>query len=388
MSAHGPHGPAHVPALDGLRGIAILSVFVFHLSWVLSPAHATTHAAREVTLAGWVGVDLFFVLSGYLVTSGLTSSRPTREGIPCFLARRALRILPLYYAVLIVGALLTRRTDVWHWVYLQNYALPFAADPRGFTAHFWSLAVEEQFYLFWPFVLVGLASLTPKARVFAVLGLWSAVVLVRTGLVLGLPHVMDGYDAAKLIYRATPTRLDGLLAGAALALAQRENGSALAFLRRARRPLGFFVVLGLAVLAMTIGVGHEDRRFEIFGYPLLAIGFAIVLSAALDGALPGWVLEPLRGRFLGYAGTRSYGLYVFHWPFIAWIAPKLEIAHRVTSEREAWGLAVGAAACLVLATGATAEASYRWLERPFLSLKDRISRAPRCAATSHTNPSG
>ncbi len=379
MNPTSPHRPLHVAALDGLRGIAILSVFVFHLSWVLSPVHATTRAAREATLIGWIGVDLFFVLSGYLVTFGLTASRLTREGIPCFLARRALRILPLYYAVLVVGTILTRRTDVWHWVYLQNYALPFAADPRGFTAHFWSLAVEEQFYLVWPFVLVGLAPLTPKARVYAVLGLWGAVVLVRAGLVLGLPRVMDGYDAAKLIYRATPTRLDGLLTGASVALAQREGGSTLAFLRRARRPLGFFVALGLVVLAMTIGVGHEDRRFEIVGYPCLAAGFALVLSAGIDGALPPWVLGPLRGRFLGYVGTRSYGLYVFHWPFITCMAPRLEAAHGVTTEAEAWGLGVGATLGIVLATGLTAEASFRGLERPFLSLKDRIARAPRCA---------
>lgn len=374
-----PSRPSHVPALDGLRGLAILSVFAFHLSWVLSPAHGSTRAAREVTLAGWVGVDLFFVLSGYLVTFGLTSSRLSRDGIPCFLARRALRILPLYYATLIVGTIVTRHTDVWHWIYLQNYALPFASDPRGYTAHFWSLAVEEQFYLVWPFVLAGLASLSPRGRIHAILALWGAVVLVRTGLVLGLPRVMDGYDVAKLIYRATPTRLDGLLAGAAVALAQREGGTALAFLRRARRPLGLVLVFGMAVLTATIGVGHEDRRFEIVGYPVLAAGFALVLSAALDRAFPSWVLAVLEGRALGYLGTRSYGIYVFHWPFIALLVPKLETAHRVTSGLEAWGLAAGATALLVLATTLTAEASFRWLERPFLSLKSHIARAPRCA---------
>ncbi|MFO0640367.1 MAG: acyltransferase [Polyangiaceae bacterium] len=372
--------PTHVPALDGLRGIAILSVLLFHLSWVLSPTHTTTHAAREVVLAGWVGVDLFFVLSGYLVTFGLTSYRLTSDVVPCFLARRALRILPLYYAVLLVGTLLTRQTDVWHWVYLQNYSLPFAGDPRGYTAHFWSLAVEEQFYILWPFVLVAFGPLTPRDKVLAVLGLWAGVVLVRAGLVIGLPRVMDGYDVAKLVYRATPTRLDGLLSGAAVAIAHREGGAALALLRRARVPLGLFVTLGLLVLASTVGVRHEDRRFEVVGYPLLAAGFALVLTAVLDDALPRWLLAPLRGRFLGYVGTRSYGIYVFHWPLIAWAAPRLDAAHAVTSEAEAWGLAIGAAAGLVLATVLAAEASFRWLEKPILSLKDRIRRTPRCAA--------
>lgn len=171
-----------------------------------------------------------------------------------------------------------------------------------------------------------------------------------------------------------------ILSGAAVAIAHREGGAALALLRRARVPLGLFVTLGLLVLASTVGVRHEDRRFEVVGYPLLAAGFALVLTAVLDDALPRWLLAPLRGRFLGYVGTRSYGIYVFHWPLIAWAAPRLDAAHAVTSEAEAWGLAIGAAAGLVLATVLAAEASFRWLEKPILSLKDRIRRTPRCAA--------
>jgi peptidoglycan/LPS O-acetylase OafA/YrhL len=155
-----------LPTLDGLRGVAILLVLLSHLT-LYSEMSTTTlldRAYQRATLAGWVGVDLFFVLSGFLITGILLDLKGSSRFFRTFYARRVLRIFPLYYAFLAIfyialPQLLSSKDQVlrlladqkWYWLYLQNLQMARDGWPvPKYLAHFWSLAVEEQFYLIWP----------------------------------------------------------------------------------------------------------------------------------------------------------------------------------------------------------------------------------------------
>lgn len=298
--------------------MAIALVVTFHLSFGFSQAFSATRIARAISLSGWIGVDLFFVLSGLLVTRGFLAGERTWAGYRLFLARRALRILPLYYIALVVGSVLDRSPDIWHWIYLQNYSLPFSEHPEGWSAHFWSLGVEEQFYLAWPLVLVLASRARPRALLGGLVAALALVAVGRALLVVGLAHRVDGYRLAKVVYRATPTRLDGLLAGCAVACL------------------------------------HHGQSRDL-------------LERLLE-------LRPLR-----YVGTVSYGLYVVHWPLVACAIPKLRaILAATTSPWGACGVAAATTALVWAVSLVVAHVSFVLIERPILALKSRLpqGRAP------------
>jgi peptidoglycan/LPS O-acetylase OafA/YrhL len=164
----------YIPELDGLRGVAILAVMLFHMQ------------VRGVAL-GWAGVELFFVLSGFLITRILLESRDKPHYLRNFYARRALRIFPLYYVVLVVTLILPpphgfgrSRTSLWYFAYLQTLPLVrgrFEASP---LPHSWTLAIEEQFYCLWPFVLLLLRRGRDLAAALAVLFLGATAFRVWT----------------------------------------------------------------------------------------------------------------------------------------------------------------------------------------------------------------
>jgi peptidoglycan/LPS O-acetylase OafA/YrhL len=156
----------HIPALDGLRGIAILSVMLLHFTNAIAALPGSpTSAARSVFGWGWTGVDLFFVLSGFLITGILLDSKGHPLYFRSFYARRALRIFPLYYAALFLFFVVPRaipsvpatysfawHDQRWFWFYLGNFH-PLGPDAKQFIGQFWSLAIEEQFYLVWPLLI-------------------------------------------------------------------------------------------------------------------------------------------------------------------------------------------------------------------------------------------
>ncbi len=161
-----------LPALDGIRGLAIIWVVLHNTTDLLPPAlHGASHVLAFLVHLGWIGVGLFFALSGFLITGSLLDTQRASNYFHVFYARRALRILPLYYTVLILlliiapalhnGPTLLRATlpeQLSLWLFIVNWT---HSAPYGF-GHFWSLAVEEQFYIFWPFIvhrLIGAASL-------------------------------------------------------------------------------------------------------------------------------------------------------------------------------------------------------------------------------------
>ncbi|HEV2844590.1 MAG TPA: acyltransferase, partial [Thermoanaerobaculia bacterium] len=205
-----------LPALDGLRGLAILLVLLLHFTVYGGPpaTEGIDKLFYRAAQAGWIGVDLFFVLSGFLITGILYDAKGGENYFRSFYARRVLRIFPLYYGALAVFLLLVpalRPGSFWHWTYLSNVQIAREGWPdSGALGHFWSLAVEEQFYLFWPVAVLLLARRSLMAACWVCL---AGSLLLRVGL-----HLADQETAAFVL---TPARLDSLAAGALLALAAR-----------------------------------------------------------------------------------------------------------------------------------------------------------------------
>ena len=205
-----------IPQLDGIRGLAILLVMLFHFFWFPMaaglPISANDSWLRPILLSCWVGVDLFFVLSGFLITGILVDARARPGYFKNFYARRVLRIFPLYYLFLAAWLALTGYQSLWLWSYTANIhmaregwtAVPSAVD------HLWSLAIEEQYYLLWPVVIYFLK---PKQALFVCAGLAMLCPLIR----FHYFHVNQPLSA----YMLTHARLDSLAWGALLALAVR-----------------------------------------------------------------------------------------------------------------------------------------------------------------------
>lgn len=386
-----------IPTLDGMRGIAVLLVLAFHFAWTFpgdDPTTATTFADKlavrmhELLWSGWTGVDLFFVLSGYLITRGLVapSKKVLATRLKMFWMRRVLRIFPLYYAFIIVGsivALAISGTSAWipgisYWVYMQNYALAFDDEVLRWTAHFWSLAIEEQFYFVWPIVALVVSR---RRLIPTILVLVPAVVLLRAVMVFKGAHVPalasvfhDEHGIAKFVYRATFTRADGLLLGAFVAVTQREVSHPVSIAwRRLRFPT--FVATALALCGLYVlakGLNDYDRRIIAIGYVTLALFFASAISMCADAVISERVRRFLSWRPLVACGKVSYGMYIFHWPLVIFLVPhllKMQAGMDVMTQIALTsGVIVGGIAFIYV----VAELSFRFVETPFLKLKGRF----------------
>ena len=366
-----PH-PGHIPALDGVRGLAVLLILAFHFG-VGVRFFVTDHAVARLTGAGWIGVDLFFVLSGFLITGILFDSRRSQHYFRNFYMRRLLRIFPLYYFALLVAALLSLSfpdlplhgltNPIWLVLYLQNFAI--AAEGWGaipeHLSHYWSLAVEEQFYLLWP-LLVWRAS---RARVMA---LAAAVIvlapLLRTALVLN-----DVSPTA--VFVLTPTRADALAVGAFLAMAVRGPGGVEAVARLAGI-VGALAAIGVLAIVVARGtIGVDDPLMQTLGYSLIAIAFGGLIAAALAWRV---VEAAFSAPVLRWFGRYSYGIYVWHYLIYFFFHEVTVIADWVGATRGG-PYALYVAVSIALTVG-IAVASYHLFEAPFLRLKARFAAPP------------
>ncbi|MGH9112248.1 MAG: acyltransferase family protein [Acidimicrobiales bacterium] len=347
----------HEPALDGLRGAAVAVVVMFHLGRLDG---------------GFLGVDLFFVLSGFLITSLLVTEHRRRRAVDLgrFWARRARRLLPALALLLVGVALLLLaftaagerprfRGDAlatlgyvanWHRMaadvsYWEIFSQPSPLD------HTWSLAIEEQFYLVWPLVVVAVLSgwgrRPGRAGGARALGVVAVVGAAASFGLLALTYSPLDTDRA---YFATDTRIGATLLGAALAtLAARRA-------RRSGAPPA--AVEGLGVIALVwmawsvVTVDGLAPWYYRGGLALFALAALVVIHAATGGP-PGYLARGLSWRPLRWLGTVSYGVYLWHWPVIVY----------ATEDRVGiggWRLDVGRVAL----TLATAAASYRLVEQP------------------------
>ncbi|GAB4494127.1 MAG: acyltransferase [Anaerolineales bacterium] len=308
--------------LDGIRGIAILLVMCTHLLKRANylTGNAALIAFGEIFRIGWVGVDLFFVLSGYLITSILLKTRQQEHYYKNFYARRILRIFPLYYVTLLITFPLlvwldknlgpeTRANWPIFLVYLQNWLYVFGREPSNVVGVTWSLAIEEQFYLLWPFIV---KKLERRQLVQFIFGFLLFILAARIGLIFVARQAINLED---LYYYASFIRFDGLLMGALLALALTSD-----FWREwVRRRAGWFFWASLAALTLMLVSGPPSANFANLplmtaGYSLLAVFFAACLALALTGEKNNPLRWLFANRGLIFFGKYSYALYLFHLP--------------------------------------------------------------------------
>jgi len=327
-------GGVRLPALDGVRGLAILLVLLFHFVALTVPGPTLVDEAFwKLTGVGWAGVDLFFVLSGFLITGILYDSKATATRyFRTFYARRTLRIFPVYYLFLfllivllpIVQPTARSATDavvgnlVWYSTYLTNIRLggePLSRPDFLFTSHLWSLAVEEQFYLVWPAIVLVFS----RRKLMTVCGILVGCALgLRLGLDLsGVEHYVA--------HEITPARMDTLAVGAFIALAAREPREFRA-LTRWTLPVGAAsgcVVLGL--FAARRSLSPYDVWVQTVGFTAVAFLFGALLVSALTVRPATQMHRIFTGRSLRWLGKYSYALYLFHWPAAALLAQRSDI---------------------------------------------------------------
>ncbi len=368
---------AHYPALDGVRGLAILLVVMHNFSD--DDARLSGLPGRLLAAGiggGWIGVTLFFVLSGFLITGILLDTQHEPGYFRRFYLKRTLRIAPLYYGVLLVtfvvlpllgAAPSSVRADepqqVWLWTYLQNWVQPFGIASETFP-HFWSLAVEEQFYLLWPL-------LTWRRSPGTVLYWGVALAVLSLATRIGLR--LDG-DHLTMVYVWSPCRMDALALGGSAAAALRMPRLASWLMARRR---GLLVAAGAAFVACVLGMRGLPRTtfaMQTTGYSLLAISFSLLVLALACADLSGdmrlgarlWRAAPLR-----VLARYSYGIYVFHKPLQDELGKPLmqslgdSVLHSTAANAAYFvgGLAASLAVAVV---------SYHLFEQRFLALKSRV----------------
>lgn len=337
--------PSHLPSLDGLRGVAVFMVMLFHCAAFGLPfKHPLLNA----------GVDLFFVLSGFLITRILLRVRGEPSYFRNFFGRRALRIFPLYYVALVVYLILRPKMSgnsippvdqqLYFWIYLQNIPYTFGGI-RIEPGHFWSLAVEEHFYLVWPFIV---RVMNPRSMK------WVLLFLIVGALLLRVPMLAEGYNP----YYFTLTRIDALSAGSLLGYIERFQGSMFSQLQRPAA----IVVLAILGTLLAVSLSIDIQTLPMFAVwwhslmTLLFVGLIAWLVASKDQ--PSLLNTILKMRWLCWVGSISYGLYVWH-PF-AYL-----IARRVFADRDGWVVAgLGFILSVFLAA-----ISYYAFERWFLRAK-------------------
>jgi peptidoglycan/LPS O-acetylase OafA/YrhL len=340
-----------VAELDGLRGLAAIAVVACHLF-------------PERFGLGGHGVDLFFVLSGFLITGIILRHGDAPAFLRAFYARRALRIWPIYFAAIAtlvalgcgpaegLGLFLAYAQNLSHYLGPRDAPEALFAPAWPYFAHSWTLAVEEQFYLIWPLAVSGVG---PRRVQRLALGLLAVAVSMRA---LGFGWHLLG------------SRADGLALGAVLAT-RRMHGQA----DRAAA-VG---LLGAACFAVGAFLRESDASLPL---PRAASVACVLGAACLSYAVVAWtsrcaagrLTAPLRWRPLTYVGTISYGIYLYHLPLTAGLARRLASAVPGAASLPRWAL-------VIPLTAAAAILSWHLLERPLLRLKDRISYRGEPAAT-------
>jgi peptidoglycan/LPS O-acetylase OafA/YrhL len=356
----------HAPGLDGLRAVAVLLILTYHvISVLLEPTPTLT---PSVLPGGFLGVDLFFVLSGFLITALLL--RNTRFG--AFYRRRALRLLPalvvllgahvVYARVAGLPGDLERSTVLATLFYYLNWRMVWDANLAEGLGHLWSLAVEEQFYIVWPLVAAGLVALRRWA--------WAAPAALVGVIALVFVHrarLWDDGGPFLYLYVRTDTRVDSLLVGALLAFLWVHQ-------RTPRRGLAVAAWAALVFFAGCIGFASVDDAFLYRGgFTAVALACAVVILAVLESE---WALNRvLRIAPLRAVGRVSYGLYLWQFP----------VFFAVVRSGAGWPGAMRVPVALA-ATAAVTGASWFAVERPALGWKRRLDRhravaaAPRPAA--------
>lgn len=388
-------GAGHLPALDGVRGLAILLVMAVHFVYLGGGDPQGPLDTLIVTLSqgGWAGVNLLFLLSGFLITGILFDAKGTPHALRNFYARRALRILPLYYGMLGVYLFLlpplstaenlevARRHQAWLWLYGNNVLVL-----RGLCDDWlisWSLAIEEHFYLAWPVVVLGCS----RRAVMATCGvLVAGAFAFRVALCLG--QVTPG-----TIWVLDPSHLDSFGLGSWIALFLRGPGGLRPLVRPARWLGTLATILLVDVFLVQGSLSQTDYCFQILGWTPLVFLFGAGLVLTLDATPQSPLGVVFRSRPLRFFGRYSYGLYLFQGLFLV---PYQQLFPTWSYQRQ-FGAYLPAillhAAMATLVSIVVAYASFHLFESPALRLKSYFPSGPRgaedaiarCNANAHSN---
>lgn len=380
--AAGRPGPQHgrYPALDGVRGLAIILVMLHHFFQLYLPQSTLVDQAFfGLASSGWFGVDLFFVLSGFLITGILYDSKDKRRYFLNFYARRTLRIFPLYYAALVLFFVVfplvphplaaayvadSAPDQLWFWTYLTNFRIAYngawydALVPNVF----WSLAIEEQFYLVWPAVVL---LCNRKTLIGICIGLIAMAFGVRLGFTL--------QGAAPLItFVITPARMDCLAVGSLLALVVRGDLVVATRTIYARRGC---LLLGAVLLAFAIpgrGLHWETPLNHTLGLTVVALFFGALLLWTYGAESRAWIRRVFESRVMRVAGKYSYSMYIFHGPAGTFV----KVFYDPSSAPLIFGLALPRTLLYVILAGlltlGIAWVTWNALEKPILSFQSRF----------------
>ena len=364
---------SHIPALDGLRGVAVAAVFALHYHpdpqlgpWIL-------RLMDKAAFLGWAGVSLFFSLSGFLITGILWDSLGRPHWWRNFYMRRSLRIFPLYYLVLIAATVVALAMGAtWNamskiavdFVYLTDIP-PLWRQMWGFPlqpslVHFWSLAVEEQFYLIWPLLLLAFAK-NRKGVMKLCAVVWLASLAFRL--------VAVGLDWSWLWpHHFLLSRAGELCAGSFLALTLRGTPTAIpGVLRIARWALYISLAALVVMVVMSPGLSLMDPPWATLGIATFSIFFTALIAMCLR---PGTITSLFENGALRWLGKISYGVYVYHlllYGVFEWLARRLAPD---AGPLQASLLLAAVAGCGTLLV---ASLSFYTFERAFLSLKGRFA---------------
>lgn len=362
---------AHMPALDGVRGLAILMVLCVHF---LAPGTEPGLFGRNIArLAnyGAMGVDLFFVLSGFLITGILLDTRKRPFYFRNFYMRRALRIFPLYYGVLLIGLVLvpaffdipelskTVENQAWLWGYSANIFVSIHGEWEAlpFFSHFWSLAIEEHFYLVWP--LVVFFNDGPRLKRIA---LWVACGALLLRLLMVFWHVNE-----IAIYSLTPARMDALALGGYMAALARDEGGEERLKKLARR----VAIIGGAFVVVSFFFTLYLPQAQPYFHELRGSAFNALLGSLLIFALagPAFLQRIFSSRTMRFFGKYSYGLYVFHFLY-GYLLLRYSTVDVVSRWLGSEALAILTQAMLATSLAVViAFLSYNLYEKHFLKLK-------------------
>jgi peptidoglycan/LPS O-acetylase OafA/YrhL len=352
----------HIPGLDGIRGVAVIAVVIYHLGGI-GPVHAR---------GGWIGVDVFFVLSGFLITSLLLTehARSGTIALGQFWARRARRLLPalvvLLLTVCVVSMLRDNRADratlgadtLWSLGYGLNWVQALAGNGHAVAhelRHLWSLAVEEQAYVLWPGTLLLVLRRGSATAVLITATALAAVSATVMGILAAQGTPLDR------LYFGSDTHLQPLAVGAALAAALHVRPPRVAARRRLLGPSGLIAAAFLG--AEIVRTSSTDPDVYRGGFLLVALAAACLVLAVVAGP-PTVLTRALSGRAIGWIGQRSYGLYLWHWPVICWLT-----ADAVGFD----GVRLQVVRIAVMMTCTVA--SYRWIEVPIRTRRTGPSTA-------------
>jgi peptidoglycan/LPS O-acetylase OafA/YrhL len=364
-----------ISKLDGIRGLAIAAVLVFHLSLLLSSGANESSIVRSIlrfTYIGRLGVDIFFVLSGFLITGIILKERSQPDFWSNFYLRRAFRILPVFAVVFVVTLLsarfffpemkistsyvLSATFFLANWTFIGNNQMPM-------LPHLWSLAIEEQFYFLWP----------QAAKRLSNTAVFKFALILAVGCELLRIALAVAHANLSVVFLMTPTHIDGLAIGAALAAAMTMSETRQLLSRQWRR---IALIAAIALLISVVGV--RGTLFPLVWIQVFTIPPAVILTAmtiygALESVLPASLSLFFETPVMTYLGRRSYALYLIHEPIRAAVSESFQdgkLAHLPPGIRTNILLIFAVLAISLILT----EISWRLIELPMQNLRYRLMR--------------